>query len=90
MDKVTPIRPPTGWLENKAKCLTCRHEWHAVAPVGTTWFECPACGLHMGRFMRSVNREGAHWHCLCGNDLFYINLTVTYCAVCGKIHESFF
>ena len=61
----------------------CRHEWQAVAPVGTTWLECPACTLLTGRFVGPVHKEGLYWMCNCGNDLFYVTTTGGYCGVCG-------
>lgn len=34
--------------EGKAHCVGCRHEWEAVAPLGTMWLECPECHLPKG------------------------------------------
>lgn len=82
-ENVTPIRPPAPYKTGKAKCLSCRHEWIAVSPLGVVWFECPACGMEQGRSMGAVSREGAHWHCGCGNDLFYVTPDGSYCPVCG-------
>lgn len=31
-----------------AHCLGCKHEWQAVAPLGTMWLECPKCNLPKG------------------------------------------
>ena len=30
-------------ISGDARCLACKHEWVAVAPIGTIWLECPAC-----------------------------------------------
>ena len=84
-DNVVPFKPEeiVEHLSNTAKCLTCRHEWQAVAPTGTTWLECPACTLLTGRFVGPVHKEGLYWMCKCGNDLFYVAPTGGYCGVCG-------
>ena len=42
-------------LSGAAVCLACKHEWVAVAPVGTVWMECPACSLERGRYLGAVN-----------------------------------
>lgn len=34
--------------EGPVKCLGCHHEWHAAAPVGTMFVDCPSCGLPKG------------------------------------------
>jgi hypothetical protein len=92
-DSVVPFQKPKpsndsqAMLRNIAKCLICRCEWPATAPVGTTWLECPACHLLGGRFIGTVNLPGDHWHCMCGNDLFKIMRDRTYCPVCGKDHD---
>jgi DNA-directed RNA polymerase subunit RPC12/RpoP len=35
------------WL-GTVQCVGCKQEWEAVAPIGTRWLECPACGLPKG------------------------------------------
>lgn len=83
---VVPFIKPDEMEEHnvgRAKCLACRHEWEAIAPVGTIWLECPACTLERGRFIAQTQRDGLHWACNCGCDLFYINETGTYCPNCG-------
>lgn len=44
-------------LSGKARCLACKHEWVAVAPVGVVWMECPACTLERGRYVAQAERE---------------------------------
>lgn len=34
--------------EGDVRCLTCRHEWHAVVPVGVVWMQCPRVVWSMG------------------------------------------
>lgn len=31
------------WLSQSCKCPECGHTWEAVAPLGSTGIECPAC-----------------------------------------------
>ncbi len=91
-DKIVPFKKPEEekpTLSGTAKCLVCRYEWIAVAPIGTHWLECPICKHETSRFIAPVAREGMHWQCLCGNDLFYIMPERTYCSVCGKNHYDF-
>lgn len=76
-------------LSGTGVCLACRHEWVAVAPVGTVWMECPACSLERGRFKGSVGMGGLHWHCKCGNDLFHATQDGMYCPNCGEWQHGF-
>jgi hypothetical protein len=72
-----------------AICLDCKYEWVAVAPVGTIWLECPKCGLVRGRFKFQHERDGEHWVCNCGNDLFHIRPDGMYCPNCGQWQEGY-
>lgn len=81
------VQFPIDYLSNRAKCLTCRHEWMATAPVGTTWLECPACSFYMGRFIGPVGKTDTFYHCQCGNDLFLVTTSVIFCGVCGLEHK---
>lgn len=74
-------------MTGPARCLDCKHEWVAVAPVGTIWMECPKCSLIRGRFVNQVERDGDHWVCNCGNDLFYVTSDGAYCPNCGGWHD---
>ena len=51
-------------------CLGCRHEWHGVAPVGTTILECPSCGLMKGRtkFLFGADEGDQFFICNCGSE----------------------
>lgn len=90
-DKVVPIKPPEPMMTGMVKCLSCRHEWCAVRPVGTVWHQCPACTLIMGRTARPVaerdDSAGMVWHCNCGNDLFYMEKDYAHCPVCGLSYD---
>ena len=69
-----------------ARCLDCKHEWHAVAHIDVTWMECPSCTLVRGRFVGQFAVPGPHWICSCGNDLFHATQEGVYCPNCGKWH----
>jgi hypothetical protein len=88
---VSPIIDLNAERENRiphssgaAKCISCKHDWIAVVPLGTEWFECPNCGLMKGKFKYTHLRVGdKHWTCRCENDLFHITPSGTYCPNCG-------
>lgn len=85
--EVIPLRrekdEPT--MAGGAMCLQCRHKWAAVAPAGTEWLECPACGMHKGAFTYPCcPPDGADWwQCNCGGHLFYMTRNETVCYKCG-------
>ena len=66
-----------------ARCLACRHEWTAVAPLDADWLDCPSCTLVRGRFVGPCEREGLQWACNCGNDLFHLTPDGIYCPHCA-------
>jgi len=73
----------------RARCLACKHEWVAVAPIGTDWLECPACSLERGRAIFPFLRAAPHWTCLCGCDLFHIMPAGIYCPNCGRWQQGY-
>ena len=79
----------TPHSSGKARCLACKHEWMAVAPTGVTWMECPSCSLERGRFVAQHERDGLHWHCHCGNNLFWVMESGYYCPNCGDWQKGF-
>jgi DNA-directed RNA polymerase subunit RPC12/RpoP len=94
MGDVVPLarpapREPTA--EGTAVCLACKHEWHAVAPTGTTDLECPACGLVRGQWRYPFSAApGEHiFRCtLCGSENFFVRAekngtTTINCVGCG-------
>ncbi len=92
MPNVIELRPKQQeepHLSGRALCLSCRHEWVAVAPIGAVWLECPSCHLERGRFIAQVCRDGDHWHCNCGNNLFYVTADGFYCPNCGEWQNGF-
>lgn len=71
-------------MTGEAFCACCKHEWIAVAPVGTTMLECPGCKTANGLFKYPTIPMVDRWQCNCGNDLFYITETGTQCYRCGQ------
>lgn len=53
------------------------------------WLECPKCGLEKGRLAGTVYRDEPHWHCDCGNELFYVTANGYYCPNCGLDQKGF-
>lgn len=73
-------------IEGHGWCMNCKHEWEAVAPVGTTRLECPSCGTHNGVWRGSCSPpEGQSlWVCsVCGNDVFTVQPHRAFCTRCG-------
>lgn len=88
MSNVVEFRRPEEidrHASGEAFCLHCRHEWIAVATLGTTQLECPECRTMKGKWRfefkpapGSLVRE-----CSCGNQLFYLTPDGHLCANCG-------
>lgn len=73
-------------LRGKARCLHCRREWEAVAPVGTvSGLECPECNLPKGVLVGLVGAaEGKQvWTCNCDCNVFYLTPDAINCLNCG-------
>lgn len=74
-------------LSGKAKCLCCKHEWVAIAPVGNTILECPKCDTANGTwYALTFPGDGMEvWFCKCGNGLYSILKDGrAVCARCGE------
>ena len=71
--------------QGEAFCLGCGHAWQAVAPTGTTRFECPECHAMKGlwRFEFAPTTGQMVRECNCGNQLFYLTTEGHLCANCG-------
>jgi Zn finger protein HypA/HybF involved in hydrogenase expression len=76
-------------LSGKARCLTCKHEWVAVVPVGVTTMLCPSCG-HDGHMLGEVVTHDEQWQCHCGWSLFRIDRGGVYCPQCGDYQTGWF
>ena len=74
-----------------ARCLACKHEWSAVAPIGTVALTCPGCGSGKGMFKYAYSPEVGEtcFSCLiCTSQHFYFvqqnNAVHITCAGCGS------
>jgi len=85
---VTNILDKNPHLAGEAKCLTCDHEWAAVAPIGTVELECPECKTWKGVFC-GMTAPNTVWECNCGNQHFYIDETGPMCSRCGVRQSGF-
>lgn len=75
-------------MTGEVRCLTCKHAWVAVAPIGTSWMDCPECGHHNATWYAKTVKDGAHWVCNCGCMVFHISpIWQVYCAYCG-LHQE--
>ena len=87
--RVARAEENTPHLSGSARCLGCKHEWVAVAPVGTSWLECPSCRLGKGRYVSTFMEDDSHWHCDCGNELFACSQRYGwYCPMCGACQKG--
>lgn len=77
-------------LTGRAHCLTCKHQWIGVAPVGTAWLDCPECGSGKGRWHTEVYPGDWHevWECRCECRIFHVTRTCIVCIDCG-LEQSF-
>lgn len=71
-----------------ARCIGCKHEWVATAPVGAPYVDCPECEAKMGRFIAPalLQPDEARVQCsLCGSQLFMVTAQlVLHCVSCGN------
>lgn len=82
--KAKEARETIKQLRGTARCMACKHEWEAVAPVGTvSGLECPGCGSMKGCYLHEIIDGDDLYVCNCGNDLMRINSAGCYCANCG-------
>ena len=73
----------------EAVCISCKHEFIAVAPVGEVWFDCPECGIEKATWKYVFKfKAGTEIRvCACGNELFYLTREGHACALCGKYQQ---
>lgn len=86
MSNIVPFKKGTDpHGTGDAFCFQCKHEWIAVAPVGTTQLECPECKTLKGlwRFPFKPPVGTMLRVCDCSNDLFYITPEGHLCTNCG-------
>lgn len=89
-DKVVELdayRPRQPHLSGMARCMACKHEWAAVAPVGTGELECPQCQCMRGVWQYNcTGRIGDQkFVCLCGCDVFRLTTIELMCTACGQL-----
>lgn len=68
----------------KARCLNCKHEWIAVAPIGTVDLQCTKCETFQGVFVGISATAFKQWRCQCGEYMFFIDEISPYCVHCGE------
>lgn len=83
MGNIVDITSRLPHTSGKTKCMSCQYEWVAVAPVGTTVFDCPKCGVSKGVSMGFALPE-EFLVCQCGGYLFTLTRTGEVCANCGS------
>lgn len=80
----------TPWINGKARCIGCGHEWQAVTPAGKPQgLECPECHALKGVIRGMAIAEGEIFICDCGNDLYFIYRNGMLCANCGVWAKGF-
>lgn len=90
MAEVIPFnKQERNHINGAAICIDCKHEWQAVISEkhfqdADGWLECPSCSTHKGRMKYPFRFGKSFWRCQCGNDMFHIAPTFTYCANCGQ------
>lgn len=78
----------TPHVSGFAQCLTCKHEWTQVAPVGTVQVDCPECKGHKGIFKYIAwPADTEVWNCACGCNIFMATRQGVYCVHCGIIQN---
>jgi len=85
MSNIVKMSDYSPHMEGPAKCLVCKHEWHAVAPLGTVALDCPECHTSKGVFVYMVVPEIC-FQCRCGEYLFHLHPNGAQCCNCGIAH----
>ena len=86
MSNVVDITSRQPHMSGPARCLSCKHTWEAVTPVGVyDSIPCPACELHKGELTANIvpPDDANVWTCRCGNDLFFVHEDCIQCRLCG-------
>lgn len=87
-DKVIPLfkakEEPEVHVTGTCFCFSCKHEWTAAMPAGTTELQCPKCNAMKGKMkFECIRINESHYICGCGNQYFSITPTNIYCPNCG-------
>ncbi len=94
MSNVISIDANKPHLGGPARCLSCRHEWHAVVVAGSEQsvggLECPSCSLSKGEFIHNAAPTDSTliFQCNCGYDMFFVTLDGVFCPGCGARHNA--
>jgi hypothetical protein len=83
-DNVVQLGDYRPHVTGMARCLACKHEWAAVAPIGTVELECPECSTFKGLFKGTSSTEFPQFQCNCGEMTFYVDWYGPYCCHCGS------
>lgn len=86
--KVIGIETARPHLSGPARCLDCKHEFVAVAPVGTYCMTCPSCGADKAARFSMIDPPTDVWVCNCGNQFMLILFGgQVFCPNCGLHHD---
>ncbi len=47
----------TPHAQGSARCISCKHTWQAVAPLGTMTLQCPSCNEMKGLWTHTFGPE---------------------------------
>lgn len=89
-----PVARNEMWAQGSAVCIGCRHEWEAVAPVGTHQLECPKCHTMKGIFRHPFGSAPGDsvFQCNCGCEAmtayFHKGKFWFQCMSCGIDHTD--
>lgn len=87
MSNVIILEPQRPHISGECICIQCHHTWNAVTPIGTTWLECPKCGLRKGAYKHptGATKQEERWQCSCECDVFWITRDGFVCCLCGTL-----
>lgn len=94
MGEVVSLTKERPHLCGEAICGQCRHEWVAVAPSGTTQFQCPECKSMRGvlKWPFGPSKGAQEFMHSCGGFDFFIQKKPgeqpdVFCRKCGEVAE---
>lgn len=78
-----------AWSNGTYRCLACKFEQHATAPVGWVFIDCPCCGTERFTNKYTYVKSDTVFTCKCGCDVFSITPSRLFCPNCGQDHRPF-
>jgi len=84
MDNVVSLDDKRPHLGDDAICGSCKHEWNALAPVGTKELECPECSTMKGKFILFTGPRDEFFTCDCGSEMFFVLRNNIQCIECAE------